>query len=175
MIVEMELQINRTSSDSRDGVTNYESQTMNKSLFLLILSIGLFSCKTYTEDDKQTFDQQIKTYLDKKGIKCQRSESGLYYKIIEPGKGELIQFQDLATFTYKGYFMNGEVFDNQKKPIEFAVKDLIGAWKEIMLELRPGAKVYLVSPPSLGYGDRELDDIPPNSILIYEMEIHSVK
>jgi FKBP-type peptidyl-prolyl cis-trans isomerase len=55
------------------------------------------------------------------------------------------------------------------------VKDLIGAWKEIMLELKPGAKAFLVAPPSLGYGDRQLDDIPANSILVFNMEVVGVK
>lgn len=146
-----------------------------KLFWLLSLSLVFFSCKTYTDEDKLTFDQQIKNYLDKKKMKFNRSESGLYFKITDVGKGDLIRFQDSVTFTYKGSLLNGEVFDFQKKPIQFLVKDLIGAWKEIMLDLRPGAKVNLVAPPSLGYGDRELDDIPPNSILIFEMEIHEVK
>jgi FKBP-type peptidyl-prolyl cis-trans isomerase FklB len=135
----------------------------------------LVSCHTYSEDDKRGFDQQISTYLTKKRIECTKSPSGLYYKILEPGKGEYIQFQDVVSFSYKGCFLNGEVFDHEKKPVEFKVKDLIGAWKEIMLELKPGAKAFLVAPPHLGYGDRQLDDIPPNSILVFEMEIHKVK
>jgi FKBP-type peptidyl-prolyl cis-trans isomerase len=55
------------------------------------------------------------------------------------------------------------------------VKDLIGAWKEIMLELKPGATAFLIAPPYLGYGQHELDDIPANSILVYTLTIHNVK
>ena len=148
---------------------------MYKLFPLIVLLFAVTSCKTYTEKDKQTFDQQIKEYLAKKGIECTRSDSGLYYKILEPGEGENIRFQDVVSFSYKGSFLSGEVFDEEKKPIEFAVKDLIGAWKEIMLELKPGAKAFLIAPPHLGYGDRKLDDIPPNSILVYELEIEAVK
>lgn len=148
---------------------------MHKILSLLLVLLAFVSCKTYSEDDKKTFDQQIKEYLAKKGIECSRSDSGLYYKILEPGEGDNILFQDVVSFSYKGSFLSGEVFDEEKKPVEFAVKDLIGAWKEIMLELKPGAKAYLIAPPHLGYGDRKLDDIPPNSILVYELEIHAVK
>lgn len=148
---------------------------MFKILSLLLVSITLLGCRTYSEEDKKTFDSQIQDYLKKEGIVCKRSDSGLYYKIIEPGEGENILFQDIVSFSYKGSLLNGEVFDEERKPVEFAVKDLIGAWKEIMLELKPGAKAYLVAPPHLGYGDRKLDDIPPNSILIFEMEIEKVK
>lgn len=148
---------------------------MQKILPLLLVLLAFTSCKTYSEEDKKSFDQQIKEYLSKKNIECSRSDSGLYYKILEPGEGENIRFQDVVSFSYKGSFLSGEVFDEEKKPVEFAVKDLIGAWKEIMLELKPGAKAYLIAPPHLGYGDRKLDDIPPNSILVYELEIHAVK
>ena len=102
--------------------------------FILTLIVG---CKTYNEEDKKSFDEQIKSYLAKKNIKCQKTSSGLYYKIIEPGEGELIKFTDVVSFTYKGYFMNGTVFDEQsKKPVEFEVGQLIGAWKEMMLLLK---------------------------------------
>lgn len=141
----------------------------------LLLSITLIGCQTYSETDKQKFDKEIQAYLKEKKIDCEKSPSGLYYKIIEPGEGENIRFQDVVSFSYKGSFLTGEVFDNEKKPVEFEVKDLIGAWKEIMLELKPGAKAFLVAPPYLGYGDRKLDDIPANSILVFDMEIHGVK
>ena len=148
---------------------------MKNLIFFSLLILVFSSCKTYSDEEIKDFDQQITTYLKKKNIDCEHSPSGLYYKIIEPGKGRNIRFQDIVTFKYKGTFLNGSTFDNPKEPVEFAVKDLIGAWKEIMLELKPGAKAFLVSPPQLGYGSRELNDIPPNSILVFELEIISVK
>jgi FKBP-type peptidyl-prolyl cis-trans isomerase FkpA len=146
-------------------------QTLTIGLIVLLSS----GCSTYSDNELSDFDTEITKYLDDKDIKCERSESGLYFKIIEEGEGELIQFRDHVTFTYKGELINGDIFDNQKDPVEFAVDDLIGAWKEIMLQVKQGSKVYLVAPPQLGYGSRKLDDIPANSILIYEMEILEVK
>jgi FKBP-type peptidyl-prolyl cis-trans isomerase FkpA len=143
-------------------------------MFLLATAV-LVGCKTYNEEEKQSFDAEIKTYLEKNGITCKRSDSGLYYSIIEPGEGRNIHFEDIVSFSYTGSFISGQKFDQQKKPVEFAVKELIGAWKEIMLELKAGAKVFMVVPPQLGYGERELDDIPANSILVYEITVHGVK
>ena len=141
------------------------------SVWLLVLS----ACSTYSDQDKQQFDTKIKDYLTKKKIKCLRSDSGLYYTIIEPGEGKIIQYLDSVSFTYSGTFLNDKKFDEQKKPVQFAVKDLIGAWKEIMLELKPGATAFIVAPPHLGYGQHQLDDIPANSILAYTLTIHHVK
>lgn len=146
--------------------------------FFALIAAGLFAvtaCTTYSEEDKRGFDEEIKAYLKKEGIECTRASSGLYYKILEEGEGELIQYKDLVSFTYTGKLLNGTIVDEQKEPVEFQVDQLIGAWKEIMLHLRPGGKAYLVAPPQLGYGDHDLNDIPPNSILVFELEVVAVK
>lgn len=149
---------------------------MRQLLVFLAPLILLTACQTYSDDDKKGFDKEIQAHLDKEGIECERSSSGLYFKIIEPGEGELIKYQDKVEFTYKGTLLDGTVFDEQlEETVEFNVRELIGAWKEIMLELRAGGKAFLVAPPQLGYGDRELEDIPANSILVFEMAIIAVK
>lgn len=144
---------------------------MKNTLLFIVLLLGLGACKSYSEDDKESFDQEIQAYLTKKNIHCQRSSSGLYYRIENAGKGKTIQFHDYVSFRYKGYFLNGEQFDNEVEPVQFQVKELIPAWKEIMLELKPSSRVYMVVPPHLGYGNQELDDIPANSILVFELEV----
>ena len=139
------------------------------------MSLILGACQTYNDQDKTQFDKKIQAYLKRKKINCTRSDSGLYYKILDPGSGDYIKFQDEVSFTYHGTLIDGTVFSDQKKPISFNVRELIAAWKEIMLELKPGAKAFLVAPPQLGYGDYKLDDIPQHSILIYNLEIREVK
>ena len=144
--------------------------------FLAILTlITIAGCTTYSENDKSTFDEQIEAYLKKNNKECDRSESGLYYKIIEQGNGRKIKYGDRVSFTYKGELLDGTVFDKQTKPIEFDVAILIAAWKEAMLMLNEGGKAYIVAPPHLGYGAHELEDIPVNSIIVYTMEVVEVK
>lgn len=144
-------------------------------ILLTIISLSIGACSTYSEDEMSEFDTKITAYLEKKGIKCKKSDSGLFYNIIEEGEGEYIRFKDVVTFTYTGKLLNGELFDNQQEPVEFSVDKLIGAWKEIMLQTKKGSKVFLAAPPQLGYGSNNLDDIPANSVLIYEMEIIDVQ
>lgn len=141
---------------------------------MLLFGLVISSCTTYNDDQKNEFDDTIKAYLKKKKIECQRSSSGLYYKIIEPGEGELIKLKDEVSFTYKGTLLNGKVVDEQKEAVSFQVQQLIGGWKEVMLYLRPGGKAFLVCPPQLGYGEHKLEAIPPNSILVFELEVKSV-
>lgn len=141
-------------------------------LFIVFL---LFSCKTYNEDQLDDFDAKIKTYLKEKNIDCVASESGLYYKIVKQGEGLRVQAKDRISFTYKGSFLDGKVFDEQKEPVTFAVGELIGAWKEMVLKLNEGGEAFLIAPPQLGYGSRDLDDIPANSILVYTLKVHTVE
>lgn len=145
---------------------------------MLIAIFSLFvlsACSTYSEDDKLNFDTQIESYLKKKNKECERSSSGLYYKIIEQGEGRKIQYKDKVAFTYRGELLDGTVFDSRKRPVEFDVSVLIAAWKEIMLKLNEGGKAYLVAPPHLGYGTHDLEDIPRNSILVFTLEVEEVK
>ncbi|MFZ9027679.1 MAG: FKBP-type peptidyl-prolyl cis-trans isomerase [Crocinitomicaceae bacterium] len=141
----------------------------------LLLVLLLFSCKTYNEDQLDDFDTTIQKYLKEKSIDCEASESGLYFKIEKQGEGLRIQAKDRISFTYKGSFLDGEVFDEQKEPVTFAVGELIGAWKEMVLKLNEGGEAFLIAPPQLGYGSRDLDDIPPNSILVYTLKVHTVE
>lgn len=148
---------------------------MIKTFILFTLLFLIASCQTYSDHQKKTFEDQINKYLVKNKIVCRKSKSGLFFKVLNEGVGNKIQYTDSVSFCYTGKLLNGTIFDNQKKPITFAVKDLIAGWKEIILNSKPGAKVFLVTPPYLAYGDNDLDDIPPNSILIFNMEIKNVK
>lgn len=149
---------------------------MKLSLFFCLL-LALSSCKTYSEEDKTSFDQKIKKYVANSGRKYEKSESGLYYAIEVPGTGDLIKYTDEVTFTYTGRLLSGQVFDQQfsRKPVTFRVSELIQGWQEAMLYLKKGGKAHLVVPPQLGYGNYELDHIPPNSVLLFDIEITDVR
>ena len=148
-----------------------------KHLLLILIGFVLLSgCSTYSEDEIDEFDKEIQAYIKKNKLETTRSESGVYYTIIEEGEGKNIQFRDLVSFKYKGTFLDGKVFDEQlNEPVEYHVNELIGAWKEVMLMLKKGGKAFLITPPKMGYGDHQLEDIPANSILVFEVEIVDVK
>lgn len=143
---------------------------------MLGLAVLAFSCGSYSEDEKSEFDVRIEKYLAAKKIKCTKSESGMYYKIIEEGEGDFIQFKDEVSFKYRGEFLDGTVFDEQKDSAVTAnVTEQIAAWKELMLQLKKGSKAFMVVPPHLGYGPYEIPAIPSNSTLVFHLEIVDVK
>ncbi len=156
---------------------SYSMRLLSYIAFSLIL-IGLSACgNTYSEKDKQDFDQKIQKFIAKGTDQYEKSESGLYYLIENEGTGEFIKFKDVVSFRYEGKFLSGEPFDNRHrtKPLTFEVSQLIEGWKEAFMYLKAGGKAKIIVPPHLGYGDHPLDDIPPHSILFFTIEIVEVK
>lgn len=152
---------------------------MKQNLLLIVflgITVLLTGCKTYNDDELKDFDEQIQSYIAQEKLdSLERSESGLYYRILSEGDGDPILYTDMVSFKYTGTLLDGTVFDRQIEPISFKVNELIGAWREIMSYLKSGGKAFLIAPPQLAYGDRNLDDIPANSILIFEIEVVEVK
>ena len=68
-----------------------------------------------------------------------------------------------------------KIIDKQEKPIQFSVRDLLKGWQEGLTFCGENAHIDLIIPPQLGYGDNELDDIPPHSILRYSIKVSKIK
>lgn len=151
---------------------------MNKALFFIgLISLLVTSCKTYSEEEVQSFDKMIQKFVMKSGLNYEKSESGLYYLIEKEGEGEYIKFTDEVSFRYTGKLLSGKTFDGRYKrtPITFEVSKLIEGWKEGMMYLKKGGKAKLIVPPTLGYGENQLPDIPANSILYFDIEVVDVR
>lgn len=117
-----------------------------------------------------------KLFLDanalKEGVKV--TESGIHYKIIEPGTGANPVATDSVLAHYRGTLVNGEEFDSsyaRNKPTQFALNGVIPGWTEGLQLIKEGGKIQLILPPEMAYGNRALSQIPANSILIFEIEL----
>jgi FKBP-type peptidyl-prolyl cis-trans isomerase FkpA len=143
-----------------------------KNLFFIFL---LSSCSTYSDKELRDFDAKILTYIEKSNLKFKKSESGLRYSITKYGEGKFIQYTDSVSITYSGFLLNGKRFEYQKEPLKFAVRDLIAGWKEVLLFCQKGTELQMIIPPSIAYGNYDLEDIPQNSILKFQMKVWDVK
>lgn len=148
---------------------------MKRLLFFASLLFIFASCNTYSDQELEGFDKEIQAYIKKNKLDLDASPSGLYFKITKEGDGRLIQYTDSVSISYKGKLLNGRIFDYTKEPLTFAVKDLIGGWKEALLSCKKGSEVVMIIPPQIGYGNHKLDDIPQNSILYFEMKVWGFK
>jgi peptidylprolyl isomerase len=106
--------------------------------------------------------------------------SGLKYAVIQEGEGELVGKEKQATVHYSGFLLDGTKFDSsveRDEPFTFVagVGQVIPGWDEGVQLMKKGSKARLIVPSNLAYGDRDLGKIPPNSTLIFDVEVLDVK
>jgi len=111
------------------------------------------------------------------GVKV--TESGLQYKVLEPGEGDSPGASDVATVHYRGTLIDGTQFDSsydRGQPATFPVGGVIAGWTEALQLMKPGAKWQLTIPAGLAYGERGAgQDIGPNATLLFDVELVSVE
>lgn len=104
--------------------------------------------------------------------------SGLQYKELQPGEGKTPTIKDRVKVQYRGTLIDGSEFDSSYKreqPSTFEVRKVIKGWREALQLMKEGAKWQLFVPPELAYGTTGRDKrIPPNSALVFEVELLSV-
>jgi peptidylprolyl isomerase len=128
--------------------------------------------------------------VQQKWPKAKVTASGIHYIVTKQGKGGFLNLvpgkkpKDGQTISvhYRGTFLTGDVFDASEvrgRPIEFAVGrgQVIPGWDEMLLDMRVGEKRTVILPPEAAYGERGAGDgaIPPNTWLVFEMELVSAK
>ena len=105
--------------------------------------------------------------------------NGLQYKVLVEGAGKTPQAADTVTVNYMGTLIDGTEFDSSYKrgqPATFKVNGVIRGWTQALQLMKEGSKWQLFVPPDLAYGERGAGlSIPPNSALIFEVELISVQ
>lgn len=146
------------------------------SLFLACCGLFLFSCKDDTltpEEQLQEDIRIIKQYLTDHSLTADSTASGLRYIITQEGTGGHPGIQSTVTVKYKGYLTDGTVFDETTggKSATFALSRLIPGWQEGIPLLKKGGKGTFLLPSYLGYGPYGSGSIPPNSVIIFEIDL----
>ena len=113
----------------------------------------------------------------KDGVKT--TSSGLQYKVIKEGTGPKPKETDTVKVNYRGTLPDGTEFDSSYKrnePATFPLNGVIRAWTEGVQLMSVGSKYELYVPSELGYGAQGAGgSIPPNSTLIFEVELISIE
>ena len=107
------------------------------------------------------------------------TESGLQYKVIKEGKGEVPTATSTVKVNYKGTLIDGTEFDSSYKrnePTTFRANQVIKGWTEALTMMPVGSKWELYIPQELAYGARETGGhIKPFSTLIFEVELLEIE
>ena len=127
-------------------------------------------------DNKAAGEKFLAENKTKEGVKT--TESGLQYKVITEGKGEIPADTCKVKVNYKGTLIDGTEFDSSYKrnePATFRANQVIKGWTEALTMMPVGSKWELYIPQELAYGSRESGQIKPFSTLILEVELVGIE
>lgn len=111
----------------------------------------------------------------KAGIKT--TQSGLQYQVLQQGTGKKPTANDSVKVHYEGRLLDGTIFDSSYKrgePGIFPLNQVIKGWTEGLQLMNEGSKYRLFVPASLAYGEAGNNDIEPNTMLIFDVELLEV-
>ncbi|MEB3754416.1 FKBP-type peptidyl-prolyl cis-trans isomerase [Acinetobacter sp. MD2(2019)] len=127
-----------------------------------------------------SLEELNKTFLannaKKPGIKT--TASGLQYQVLKEGTGKKPTRNSTVKVNYEGKLADGTVFDSSFKrnePVEFPLKNVITGWQEGIPLIKEGGSIMLYIPAKLAYGAEGNVSIPPNSVLIFKVNLLRVK
>ncbi len=105
------------------------------------------------------------------------TDSGLQYEVLKQGNGLKPTLEDTVTVQYKGELEDGTVFDSsydRGQPATFPLARVVKGWQEGLQLMPIGSTYRFIIPPDLAYGARGAGPIPPNSTLIFQVELLSI-
>ncbi len=129
-------------------------------------------------------DQLIKEYINAHQWMFSRTQSGLYVVVDKPGTGKKPKAGDKVKVNYSGFLLDGTPFDsnvnpqfNHVQPFEFTLGtgQVIKGWDEGIPFFAKGGKGKLIIPSRLAYGEQGSGKIPPNSPLMFEVELLDIQ
>ncbi len=142
-------------------------------LMLLMSLITMMSCESNDPFVQgKTNDELLQDYFTANNITPEKTASGMYYVIDVPGSEEKPISTSSVTVFYKGYFLDGEEFDSTgDSPISFSLQAVIAGWTEGIQLYGRGGSGTLFIPSQLAYGRAGRGSIPPDTPLIFDVEI----
>ena len=106
--------------------------------------------------------------------KEETTASGIGITMLKEGNGASPKSSETVKVHYRGTLTNGQEFDSsyrRNEPATFPLNRVIPCWTEGVQKIKVGGKAKLVCPPNLAYGSRGVPGIPPNSTLVFEVEL----
>jgi FKBP-type peptidyl-prolyl cis-trans isomerase FkpA len=148
-----------------------------KKYFTLLFVVILFSA--CLSDDQPNFKPQTEAdiikYIEDNNLNAEKSNSGLYYVINNKGTGATPSSNSNVTVAYKGYFLDGTVFDqSNSNGITFNLQQVIKGWTEGITYFKEGGNGMLLVPSNLGYGANGRGSIPGGAVLVFDIKLISV-
>lgn len=165
----------KTLAASLTDATTGKSQMTDEQIQKAMMKLQEMAMKKQQEEGEANKKKSAE-FLEKnktaEGVKV--TASGLQYSVIKEGEGATPKKEDTVKCHYTGTLIDGTKFDSsvdRGQPAEFPVGGVIPGWTEALQMMKVGSKYKLFIPPELAYGPAGRPGIPPNSALVFEVEL----
>lgn len=163
----------------KDAMTGKELRLKQEEIQQALMKLQETAIKKQSETADKNKKEGL-TFLEKnkteKDVKT--TATGLQYLVIKEGTGKTPTEKDTVSAHYEGKLIDGKKFDSsydRNQPADFPVTGVIPGWTEALKMMKTGSKWKLFVPPELGYGASPRPGIPPNSVLVFEVELLGIK
>jgi len=156
-----------TDEEAKTALTEFQKEMQGK---------RMAEMKLQSEKNQKEGTAFLAENKKKEGVKT--LPSGLQYKVITEGTGKSPSATDTVTVQYKGTLVDGTEFDSSYKrgqAATFPVNGVIKGWTEALQLMKEGSKWQIYLPAELAYGEAGGGPIGPNAVLIFDVELVSVK
>ncbi len=175
----VELDIDAFSLAIKDMLANKTSrlnQAETQEAFNLLRTQQMKYQAKLAKENKEKGEKFLAENKKKPGIKT--LPSGVQYQVIRAGSGKRPKDGDTVVAHYRGTLIDGTEFDSSYKrgnPLTIPIAQVVKGWQDALKAMRVGAKWQVYIPSELGYGSRPTGNIPPNSTLIFDIELLEIK
>ena len=172
LILDSEDDYKALSQGMRDSLLNKKAQTDVEKYKPQIV-------RKYQEDAqkisaKREAEQQefLANFKKEKGVKT--LDNGAMIKLSKSGKGKTPKADSTVKVHYTGTLIDGTKFDSSRdrgEAFQTRLDSVIPCWTKAVQQMKPGARAQVVCPPATAYGNRPIGQIPPNSVLVFDIEL----
>ena len=176
LVLDNETDYKAVSQGMRDSLLGKKSQTDINQYKPQILQKYQDDARIISQRREDEQKEYLANFQKEKGVKV--LDNGAMMKLSRPGKGKSPKAVDSATVHYTGTLIDGTQFDSSRdrnQPFTTRLTDVIPCWTKALQQMKPGARAQVVCPADTAYGNRPVGPIPPNSVLVFDIEVLDVK
>lgn len=146
---------------------------MRNFIFILLSVFVFVSCNKKVAMTPEQEDAALTKYIADHALTAYKIADGMYVVFTDSGSSSHPTIASNVKVNYKGYFTDGKVFDQSKagSPLDIPLANVIEGWQRGIPLFGKGGKGILLIPSKLAYGDSGAGDIPPNTPILFDIEL----
>lgn len=176
LVLDNEDDYKAVSQGMRDSLLNKASQTDVESYKPQIIQKYQDDARLISERREAEQKEYLTNFQKEKGVKV--LDNGAMMKLSKPGHGKSPKADGSVTVHYTGTLIDGTKFDSSRdrgQTFTTRLTDVVPCWTKALQQMKPGARAKVVCPADTAYGNRPVGPIPPNSVLVFDIEVTEVK